>query len=184
MSYDPAQHHRRSIRLKEHDYSWPAWYFVTICSHNRDCIFGEVINNNMGLNTVGKIVEEEWLRTPIIRPGVELDDYVVMPNHLHGIIIIGHSVGATRRVAPTNEGNRVTSYSLGSIIGQFKSVSAKRINKIRGTSGVSMWQRNYYDHIIRNENDLHHIRTYITDNPIQWTIDEENPDNFQVTARR
>ncbi|MCZ6775218.1 MAG: hypothetical protein O7D34_02035 [Ignavibacteria bacterium] len=134
----------------------------------------------MCLNTFGKIAEEEWLRTPIIRSWVKLDDYVAIPNYLYGIIIMGQSVGATRRVAPTSGNKRLTSSSLGSIIGQFKSVSAKRIKKLCSTSGVSVWQRNYYDHIIRNDDDLHHMCEYIANNPLRWALDVENPQNISV----
>ena len=159
MYYDLSKHHRRSIRLSSYDYSWPGWYFVTICSHNRDCIFGEVVEDTMCLNTFGKIAEEEWLRTLIIRSWVKLDDYVVMPGRPY----------------------KLTSSSLGSIIGQFKSVSAKRINKLCSTSGVSVWQRSYYDHIMRND-DLHHIREYIANNLLRWAWDVENPQNISVES--
>ncbi len=179
-------HNRRSVRLESWDYSWPWWYFATVVVKNRRCLFGEIIDDKMHLNETGKIIEEEWLKTPSIRPNVELDAYVIMPNHLHGIIIIGEAVGATRRVAqkkpiratlqvaPTQT---LVSGSLGAIIGQFKSKAAKRINALQGTQGIHLWQRNYHDHIIRDEGDLHRTRTYIVNNPLQWALDDENPDN-------
>lgn len=170
---------RRSIRLRGYDYSSDGWYFVTICTYNRGCIFGDVVKEKMELHDVGKVVEEEWLRTREIRANVELDMFVVMPNHVHGIIVIKNDVvGATRRVAPTR-GTHPTlqSGSLGAIIGQFKSVSAKRINKIRHAPGAPLWQRGYYEHIVRNENDLNRLRRYIAENPARWFYDEENPRN-------
>ena len=85
MTYNPEIHHRRSTRLREWDYSWPWWYYVTIFTHGRECLFGEVVNDEMKLNDVGKITQEEWMKTPSIRPEIELDDFVIMPNHMHGI---------------------------------------------------------------------------------------------------
>jgi REP element-mobilizing transposase RayT len=132
-----------------------------------------VIDNEVRLNAVGEIIDKEWRNTLIVRPGVELDQYVVMPNHLHGIIIIGESGGATRRVAPTKNSKGLISGSLGAIIGQ--SVAAKRINALRQTPGIQVWQRDYYEHVIRSESDLHRIREYINRNPLHWALDEENP---------
>ncbi len=88
MTYDPEKHHRKSVRLREYDYSKPNAYFITICTYNKECIFGAIINGEMQLNAYGKIVENEWLKTPTIRPYVLLDKYIIMPNHIHGIIII------------------------------------------------------------------------------------------------
>ena len=167
---------------------------MTIVVKDRQSLLGEIVDDKVCLNQIGKIVEEEWLKTPFIRPNVELDDYVIMPSHLHGILIIGETVGATRGVAqnenkPTSKSTRATfqvaptktleSGSLGAIIGQFKSKTAKRINALRGTPGIPVWQRNYYDHIIRNDADLHRIRTYIRNNPLKWALDEENPMNIK-----
>ena len=131
----------------------------------------------LALNDVGKIVEEEWLKTPTIRSNVALDDYVIMPNHLHGIVIINDVVGATRRVAPTKDKTTLRPNSLGAIIGQFKSSVPKRLLSARLLEKGTLWQRNYYEHIIRNDSDLTRIRTYIANNPLQWAIDEENPNN-------
>jgi len=118
MKYNPEEHHRKSIRLKECDYGQVGGYFVTICTHERQCVFGEVVDGHMRLNEIGRIVEEEWRKTAEIRGNVELDVFVIMPNHSHGILIITDSaVGATRRVAPRT----LRPNTLGSIIGQFKS---------------------------------------------------------------
>ncbi len=143
-----------------------------MCVQNRACLLGEVVNGKMILNGAGYLVEEEWLRTPSVRPQVELDEFVVMPNHFHAIIMIRNEpsiVGATRRVAPTGP----TVGSVGAMMAQFKSIAAKRL-RARGHSGFA-WQRNYYDHIIRDENSLNRIREYIATNPTRWDLDSENP---------
>ena len=161
------RYHRHSTRLTEFDYTTPWWYYVTICARPKKCWFGDIKNGKMVLNRIGKCVESEWLKTTQIRPNVGLDDYVIMPDHLHGIIIIEFNVGAIpvvgaiRRIAPTNKPN-----SLGSIIGQFKSVVTKQIRRIGHTD--FKWQRNYYEHIIRNERDLFNIRQYMKNNPLKW----------------
>lgn len=150
------QPQHKSIRLKEYDYSFPGWYYVTICTYDRISLFGKIDNGNMRLNNLGKIVEEEWLKTKQIRTYVDLDYYVIMPNHLHGIIIIGQSndnVGAIRRVAWNNEERAIRriaptkqtliSNSLGSIIGQFKSRVTKNLRELSGDQELKIWQRNY-----------------------------------------
>ncbi len=176
--FDMKRHHRRSIRLRGYDYTQPGAYFVTICTHNREPLFGQVEDGRMALNAFGRIVWEEWFRTAQVRPYVELfeDEFVVMPNHIHGIIwIVGKPVGATRRVAPTDGHPRGPAPgSLGAIIVQFKSIVTKRINALRGTPGVPVWQRNYYEHIIRNERALRAIRRYIIENPRRWHLDRYN----------
>ncbi len=175
---------RKSIRLKEYDYTQPGAYFVTICTYRRAHLFGQVVDGEMRLNAFGKIVWEEWFRTAQVRPYVELfeNEFVVMPNHIHGIIwIVEHDVGATRRVAPTSR--RVAPQpprgpvpqSLGAIIAQFKSVVTKRINTLRGTPGAPVWQRNYWEHVIRTERALNAIRRYIIENPARWHLDRYNP---------
>ena len=201
MKYNQQKHNRKSIRLKEYDYSFPGWYYVTICAHGKNNLFGKIKNGNVTLNNIGKIVEEEWTKTKEIRKNVDLDYYIIMPNHLHGIIILNgrgelnspkgngerssqikENVGATRwvardkeekaiqRIAPTKE--TLIPNSLGSIIGQFKSTVTKRLRKLSGDPKLIVWQRNYYEHIIRNELDLYNIRQYILNNPLKWELDE------------
>ncbi len=168
MKMSTTKYHRKSIRLKDYDYSQAGVYFVTICTHNRTCFLGDIINGEICLNDVGRIVESEWENTGGIRQNVIIDTYVIMPNHLHGILIIYESdVGATGPVALTN--------SLGSIIGQFKSVVTKKIRK----SGIHhfKWQRNYFERVIRNEKELNRIREYIITNSLKWTEDKDNPTN-------
>lgn len=184
MKDNSKKHKRKSIRLSEYDYSFPNWYYITICTHERRNLFGKINNGKMILNKFGNVVEEEWMQTKEIRKNVDLDYYVIMPNHLHGIIIIEQSidVGATWRVAPKEEDGAIQRIaptkqtlipnSLGSIIGQFKSSVTKRLREISGNSDLKIWQRNYYEHIIRNEIDLQNIRKYITLNPLKWEIDE------------
>ncbi len=185
MRYDPERHHRRSIRLRGYDYTRPGAYFVTICTRKRVCLFGDVVDGEMRLNALGDVVRDEWFRTAELRPYVRLDEreFVVMPNHIHGIIwIVGDdtvgddTVGAQRRCAPTRKPN-VTPGSLGAIVRSFKSAVTKRINALRGTPGAPLWQRNYYEHIIRNEEALQRIREYIANNPLRWGQDLENPAN-------
>jgi len=167
-------HHRRSIRLRGYDYSQAGAYFITICTHEQICLFGEIINGEMRLNDAGQIVHDEWLRTADIRPNVELDAFVVMPNHFHGIVFLSdESRRGDRPVAPTPMGP--TPHSIGAIMAGFKSAATKRINELRGTPGAPLWQRNNYEHIIRDDESLNSIREYITNNPLQWEMDRENP---------
>jgi len=172
MKFDPQIHHRRSIRLKGYDYTQPGAYFVTIVAWQRECLFGDIKNGEMQWNEFGQIVREEWLKTAQIRPNVEIheDEFIVMPNHLHGIIWI---VGATGPVAPTQNKKTLIPNSLGAIVGQFKTASAKRINVLRDARGIPVWQRNYHEHIIRNERELENIWKYIDANPANWENDEE-----------
>ena len=230
MGYDPKKHHRRSIRLRGWDYTSPGAYFVTICTHNGQCLFEDP--------TLRRVVETMWQRIPRHFPHVQLDEFVVMPNHVHGIIwIVDKPVGARHSrepssptsvipsdepaqwreqssgnaspLPPPNTGTRhsreplsptdtilsdeptqsrkqpsgnasplphgVVPGSLGAIIGNFKSVTARRINRIRRTPGAPVWQRNYYEHIVRSEDELGRIRKYIRLNPLKWELDRENP---------
>jgi REP element-mobilizing transposase RayT len=135
----------------------------------------------MVLNEFGKIAWEEWDNNAKVRKNLEQDEYIVMPNHVHGILVIlrENDVGATRRVAPTEHLNGPASGSIGAIIGQFKSIVTKGINSRRGTPGLPVWQRNYYEHVIRDEDELLKIREYIANNPKKWAEDENNPINIK-----
>jgi putative transposase len=287
MTYDPRKHHRRSIRLKGYDYTQAGAYFVTIVTHDRECLFGEVVDGVMRLNAFGEIVREEWFRTAVVRPYVMLapDEFVVMPNHIHGIIWItggrGDPVGRPYDpvgrpydpvgrpydpvgrpydpvgrpydpvgrphdpvgrphdpvgrpydpvgrphdpvgrphdpvgrphdpmgrphdpvgrpydpvgrphdpvgrpydpVGRPHDNDRddqrphgPAAGSVGAIIGQIKSITAKRINALRGTPAAPVWGRNYYEHIIRYETSLNRIRRYIAANPSRWAEDHEHP---------
>ena len=169
--------HRKSIRLKEFDYSQPGEYFATICTHDRRCFLGEVIGEEMRLNENGKTVARCWADIPTHFSNVELDVFTAMPNHIHGIIVLTEpeSVAAIHESPlPTTQEQR-RKMKLSKIVGRFKMITAKEINLLRGDSGKSVWQRNYYEHIVRNEKDLNNIREYITNNPLKWALDEENP---------
>jgi putative transposase len=174
VKYIPQKHHRHSVRLKGYNYTKPGAYFLTICTYNRECLFGDIADGKMILNAFGKIAEAEWLRSPEIRSYVELDEYSIMPNHVHGIIMVHENVGATRRVAPTDKPHGPKPGSVGAIVGQFKSVVIKQINRSRGTPSAPVWQRNYHEHIIRDEMELNRIREYIRQNPLKWAEDREN----------
>jgi len=178
MTYDPDKHHRRSIRLKEYDYSSAGAYFITICTYNKECIFGNVTNSEMQPNEYGMIVENEWVKTAEIRSNIIIDKYIVMPNHVHGIIIILDDGRDTEhRVLTFEQFGRPTSNSIPTIIRSFKAVTKKRINEIRKSYGKTVWQSRFYEHIIRNKDELDKIRQYIINNPLQWEFDKENPDN-------
>ncbi len=181
--FDPQKHHRKSIRLQGYDYSQAGAYFVTIVTYQRDCLFGKIENEEMQLNDFGKIADECWRAIPEHFPAVELGAYVVMPNHAHGIIVINNDesisgVGATHWVAPTIPNTRPNGPkrgSLGAIIGSYKMVVTRRIQHEHNATGI--WQRNYYEHIIRNEREMDNIWRYIESNPAQWDKDDENPSN-------
>jgi putative transposase len=291
MRFDPERHRRRSMRLKGYDYSQAGAYFVTICTQGRACLFGEVVDGEMRLNDAGRMVVAEWERLPALFPNVVLDAFVVMPNHIHGIVILTNptndapdgatlmgatAIGATTRVAPTMVGNdaasdgatgattrvapttvgddtdpvgaglvpapstpdpstpatpapdpstpatpapapstpatpapappvpatpapappvpapptpapSVPAPTLGDVIGAFKSrVTVEYARGVR-TFGWTpfdrrLWQRNYYEHIIRNEEALNRIRRYIVENPIRWAFDRENPFAVEIES--
>ena len=184
MKFDPEKHHRRSIRLKNYDYSQPGYYFLTICTYKRQSWFGEIKNDRMYLNQIGKIVAEEWINTPKIRPNFELDKWVIMPNHLYGIVIINEHILETGKgnrdiLGARNAPLRQEANSISSFVAGFKSAVTKRINLLRDNRDISIWQRNYYESIIRDEQSLLVIREYILNNPFQWKKDPDNPVNEQ-----
>lgn len=197
MTYDPTIHHRRSIRLKGKDYGEAGAYFVTIVAFQREEIFGEIINGDMICNEFGKIAREEWFKTAQLRHNVRLyeDEFVVMPNHIHGIIWIVDSiktVGAQRRCAPSSDESysglndatkgaeqrsapttpHVIPGSLGAIVRGYKAAVTHRINALHKTHGAVVWQRNYYEHIIRSQADHQNIYAYIQINPQRWADDQ------------
>ncbi|MHB2148647.1 transposase [Calditrichota bacterium LG25] len=213
--YDPQKHHRRSIRLKGWDYRRPGYYFVTMVVHNRECLFGRVVNGKMVLNAFGKIADYHWKKLSNHFKHIELDEFRIMPNHLHGIIHIvrwpdgvvldDDSVGAkdfpeqfntgentslpnenmpndkngVGNPSPLPYGEQCQSLprgtlpgSLSAIIQNYCNVTTRKINRIRRTPGARLWQRNYWEHIIRDENELNRIRQYIKNNPLKWTDDD------------
>ena len=195
MTFDADIHHRRSIRLRDYNYTHAGAYFVTICTFERECFFGTVLDGVVLLNDLGQIVANCWDDIPNHFPHVELDAIAIMPNHLHGIIVL------TDNVQPVSS-------TFGAIIRSLKSAVTKRINALnqgagswsvgsphaapdfdsarenqgatcgastRGGAVSSVWQRNYYERIIRDERELLQIRQYIIDNPLKWDEDENHP---------
>ena len=200
MKYDPAKHHRRSIRLKGFDYASPGAYFVTIVVRNRECLLGEVTaKGETRLNDLGEVVRAEWEALPGKFRGLALDQFVIMPNHLHGVLVLqGEDSGEGGAHTGPRKGeasaNRVPSKierlvadasplpiqpvhgtqpgSLAAVVQNFKSVSSRRINARRQTPGVPFWQRNYWEHVVRTTSDLAQIRAYIQTNPACWAMDQ------------
>ena len=162
---------RRSVRLPGYDYASAGAYFVTICTHNRECAFGEIVNEAMQLNLYGVIVKNEWLKTRTMRPNIQLDEFVIMPNYIHGIIVIVHDRRGTVHRAPTECFGQPVPNSIPTIIRSFKAVVTKQINILRNAWGSPLWQRGYYEHVIRDENDVNCIREYIVNNPARWKKD-------------
>jgi putative transposase len=172
MFYDPDKHHRRSIRLKGYDYSGPGAYYITLCTQERQCLFGEILKGKMRLNEMGHSVAYTWNDLPNHYP-VTLDACVVMPNHLHGILVLGTDVGAELKSAPTEQ--QATRPGLGEMIRALKTFSTRRINELQRRPGIQIWQRGYYERIIRNDLEMNRIRRYIQENPAQWERDAGNP---------
>ncbi len=186
--FNPDIHHRRSVRLKGYDYSQVGVYFVTICAHNRECLFGEIVEmvgkQEMVLNEFGQVVQDEWVRSAEIRAEIALGEFVVMPNHFHGIVRIVNDRRGDRPVAQMPVATTIPGpqpKSIGALLAGFKSAVTKRINEIRKSPGVPVWQRNYHEHIIRNDADYNRIAEYVAANPQRWIEDRLHPDNFIVS---
>jgi len=186
MAYDPEKHHRRSIRLPYYDYTGAGAYFVTLCTGGHRSLFGRIEGEEMRRARPGVIADQCWRAIPTHFPQVALDEFIVMPNHVHGIIWImdapvdaaAHFVGAThasplRDTAGMPHGPKQR--SLGAMIGSYKSAVSKRVREIGGTPDRPIWQRNYFEHVIRNDVALHRIRQYIVNNPSRWAYDRLNP---------
>ena len=187
--YDPDTHHRRSIRLEGYDYSQEGWYSVTICVQGHVCMFGDIVNDQMRLNEAGIMVSKWWGKVGGKFSSVQTDRYIIMPNHFHGIVNVKgqpHGVAPTMNdasVQPCDKSRSSHGFAptLGDVVNWFKTMTTNEY--IQGVKqngwppfGGKLWQRNYYEHIIRNEEELNHIRQYIAENPLNWGTDEENPD--------
>ncbi|MFH1161430.1 MAG: transposase [bacterium] len=170
--YNPEYHHRRSIRLKGYDYSREGMYFITICSHGRDHLFGKIENGKMILNPMGQIARHEWIKTTEIRTNITLGEYVVMPNHIHGIVVINGLPGIVG--AYGNTPLRSPTKTVGAIVRGYKSAVTKQINILRNCPKCPVWQRNYYEHIIYDESEYLRISEYIYNNPANWMDDTLN----------
>lgn len=170
------RHKRRSIRLPGYDYSQAGAYYITVCTRDRKCLFGHLADGQMQLNDFGQVVQSVWVGLRQFCQDIELDAFVIMPNHIHGVIAIHDPVGAIHE-SPSHarQGVQGRRMLLSKIVGRLKMVSAKQINALCGSPGQPLWQRNYYEHIVRDEEALNRIRQYIADNPAQWEFDHENP---------
>jgi len=184
MTFNPDIHNRHSIRLKNFDYAQAGAYFVTVCAQNRECLFGNIQDNVMVLNDAGRMIETWWLELAIKYPALETDAYIIMPNHFHGIVAV---VGAALFGRPNPDHSqpviqpRTAAPALSDIVNWFKTMTTN--DYIRGVKHHQwrsfpgkLWQRNYYEHVIRNEDDLNKIREYIANNPSGWADDDEHPD--------
>lgn len=220
MSYDPQKHHRRSIRLKGYDYSQGGAYYFTIVAQNRACLFGNIVNAEMVLNDAGEMFWKQWNALTERFPNIELDEFVVMPNHIHGILLItdntrrgdgssspsnidvsnlteqprrgdGLSSPSSAMVIPTGQAqgtaptNNAHDPTLGNILGAWKStLTTKYIQGVHQNNWEpfdrKLFQRNYWEHIIRNERELDSIREYIINNPANWDNDDQNPKNLKT----
>jgi REP element-mobilizing transposase RayT len=180
---------RKSLRLNGYNYSQTGAYFSTICAQARKSLFGKVLGDDMHVNEYGKIIRGCWQELPSHYPSIQLDYFTVMPNHVHGIIFLV-GAGSPRPEIPTSQAGGGTPplqqvTNLSAIIGFFKFHSTKRINEIRHTPGAKVWQRGFYDHVIRDDESLNRIRNYIFTNPSRWHLDRENPtarnqDDFDI----
>lgn len=195
-------HYRRSIRLRGHDYAMDGAYFVTICVQGRACLFGEVVGEKMLLNEAGTMIETAWRELPLRFPRIGVDSAIVMPNHFHGIVLVGAPLvgalcdrateiprctagcmGRMERMGRYRATTRVAPTSLGEVMGAFKSITTNTyIRGVRGSGWCSfdrrLWQRNYYEHVIRDQVSFDRIRRYIAGNPAGWRTDPDNPANL------
>jgi putative transposase len=170
-----AKRRRKRLRLADYDYSEPGAYFVTICVKDRGRLLGDVSDGVMRLNRSGETVQDCWNDHAKNPSAIGLDAFVVMPNHVHGIIVIvDQPVGSIHESTLPKTAAKRRAMLLPKIIGRFKMNSSKRINELRGTAGAPVWQRNYFEHIIRNDKSLYRIREYIAANPQRWQSDQEN----------
>ena len=188
MVYDPEIHHRRSVRLHGYDYSQPGEYFLTICTYEMRMIFGRVVEGRMELNDFGRIADDEWRRSAIIRKELELDEFTVMPNHVHGIVrIVDLNGQGARPCAPTpsREGTGPIPArcprSVASFVAGVKPAIKTRINQLRNSPGAPVWERNYHEHIVRDGHELEILRDYIRHNALRWSCDRYNPDRGVLT---
>ena len=165
------------MRLRGYDYSSQGAYFITICTYQRACIFGKIIDDQMQLSPFGQIAKDCWQQIPTHFPNVDLNEYVIMPNHLHGIIGIKYPVADGQLKTTEKFGNMMRPGALSTIVRSFKSATTRQINILRDAPGTPIWQRNYYDHIIRDAVSYEQIQHYIRHNPLSWQIDQLHPDN-------
>lgn len=206
MENKPSFPRRKNIRLSGYDYACEGGYFITIVTKDREAMFGSVVNGEMVLNEFGRIVEVTWLDLVNHNVNIGLDDFVVMPNHIHGIVVIFEPTGVVSPVSPVGAGSQparmiraglepaptknnnnapnesalTRKISLPEIVRQLKTFSARRINILRGTPGAPVWQRNYYDRVIRSDREYEEVAAYIANNPANWLTDAECPADHEL----
>jgi len=172
----------KTARLQNYDYSSNGAYFVTICTKNREYSFGEIKNGKLQESITSKICMECWLDLPNHYPNCILDAFVIMPNHIHGVIIIANVETGFKPVStkPVSTNANTKQHSLSEIIRGFKTFTARKINEHQDTQGQPFWQSRFYDRIIRDEDELNHVREYIQNNPLKWEEDKNNPENLYI----
>ena len=186
MTFGSEDHLRRSVRLHGYDYSSAGLYFVTACTEKRESLFGELIQGEVRPSEIGRLVSWCWFDLPNHYPRLKLDEFVLMPNHIHGILALVDPVGAGLKpalgiLAPAGlvgaglKPALALRHALAEIVRAFKTFSSRRANELRGTRGKPLWQRSYYEHIIRSGDELSSIRRYVAENPLRWEWDRENP---------
>lgn len=174
--FNPEIHHRHSIRLKGHDYSSAGSYFLTLCTYQKTCLFGHIANAQMHLSPVGKMIKAAWEEIPYFYTSFEIGPFQIMPNHLHGIIRIVADPLVNLQVQGRGQGPAPT---VGNIVGRFKSLTTKRLRddavlRFKLAEG-KLWQRSFYEHIIRSEDEYYQTRQYILENPMLWDTDDLRP---------
>jgi len=181
--YGPEKHHRRSIRLKGFDYSRPGVYFVTVCTQDRACVFGDVVAGNIRRNAAGRMIDKWWLELNRGFPNAKTDEYAIMPNHFHGIVFITETSDGGRggpMCPPVLTSSAPMCAPLSRIVQWFKTMTTNEYIRGVKTAGWPafsgrLWQRNYYEHVVRTDASLNRIREYIRNNPAKWESDRENP---------
>ena len=182
MNNEKPKYRRRSLRLPDYDYTQPRAYFVTICTWKRHSLFGEVVDDTMILNRSGQVARDQWIRLSIRFPQADFSKYIIMPNHVHGIIwITSEMMGTGDKLTDiskkslthrTNHKNQIALRSLGTLVRAYKSSVTWRLHTLDQSTRMPIWQRNYYEHIIRDEQDLQNISDYIQTNPCKWEQDQ------------
>jgi REP element-mobilizing transposase RayT len=187
MTSGPDLPQRKSIRLQGFEYAQAGAYFVTICTQGKRCLLSSIVGKSVELTLAGEIVRAVWNSLPERFPRLVLDEFVIMPNHLHGVLGLvgaglappavnpGKDPANMAKAAPPGAATTARNYSLPDVMGAFKSISTIQVNKRLQRKGIPLWQRSYYEHIIRKGEDLRKIQQYILENPLNWALDTENP---------
>ncbi|MDD5088031.1 MAG: transposase [bacterium] len=169
----------KSTRLPHYDYAASGTYFLTLCIHNKECFLGEVGDGSVHLSEYGRIVEREWRHSAEIRKELNVGDFIVMPNHLHGIVLLRENNEAHCRAALPDVYRRSSrereSHSISSFVAGFKAYTTKLVNELRKAPGTRLWQPNYFEHVIRNADQFSRACNYIRTNPLRWELDKYHP---------